>query len=235
MQRFGIFLILFYGGIGNSFAGIIDVITGADMAGMEVTVTFDNNTTETATWITTSTDASVPNGEGFAGGAFGTGWSIQQQGFTQGNIAFAPPPPPVIPPTLLGLWTIENEAANPLTIVSMEINALVGDILFDLFLLTEHTPGSGFGRDFLPDPANPAIPVATYGDLYSSPDLWGSLSLDWSTVGGLAPGAGLRFFADTDTIPNPGTLLLLSAGLFGFLANQKGRRARALSQTIGAK
>jgi len=61
-------------------------ITGADMAGMEVTATFEGGLTETLTWSTTSTDASVPFGEGFAGGGFGTNFSFEHQGFTEGNV-----------------------------------------------------------------------------------------------------------------------------------------------------
>jgi len=75
------------------------VVTGADMVGIEVEA-FYNGISETAIWDVTSADGSVPDGEGFAGAASGSGWSLAQQGFTFGNLSNTG--------SLLGLWTFSN-------------------------------------------------------------------------------------------------------------------------------
>jgi hypothetical protein len=226
---------LFWGGPSQATA-ILDVITGADMAGMKVTVQFLGGGTESVFWNTTLQDGTIPYGEGFRGGAFGTGWSLVQQGFTQGG--YVDDQPNYVGP--VGVWTLTSVAG---VIESLQIDALAGNIVFDRFVDRMETPGSSYGRDFCtaeiwavePQSGPPsycgssvtlsgAENSAIYSALYSSPDLFGTLTLTWTN--GFTPGSTLQFMADTDKIPEPATLALLTIGLLGATgARQLGRRA----------
>ncbi len=186
-------------------------ITGADMAGINVTAYFAGGGSETATWVTTSTDGSIAFQEGYVGGAFGTGWSLTQQGETFGQ--FGPGG------QLLGVWTLDNGSGNSL--VRIAIDALMADIVFDNLFGAEGTVGSGPGRDFTSGPTN-APGSVVYSDLYSAPDLYGSLTLDWG-VTGFASGNTFQFMADTEMVPEPATVLLFAAGLLG-LAGTRAKR-----------
>jgi len=147
--------------------------------------------------------------------------SIRHAQDSQGN--FQPPD------TVLGEWTLSNGSGQAIT--GLEINALVGNVIFDgnltdpaIDVLTvEYTPESGFGRNFTPDPTSgPAPASAAYGDLFSAPDLWGSLTLSWAPEARFTDGSRFQFLADTDrTIPVPGTLLLLLIGSFGLMLHQR--------------
>ncbi|MFV0277078.1 MAG: hypothetical protein ACK5HY_07825 [Parahaliea sp.] len=196
-----------------------DVITGADMAGIQVTAFF-NGASESATWATTSTDDSLPSGEGFAGQATGSGWSLAQQGYTLGNFDGGP----------LGAWTLTNNTG--FNIFSLRIDALIADILFDRYIDEEYTPGSNVGRDFLTDGSVDA--TGSYSDAFSSPDLFGTLTIDFAN--GLADGASMQFLADTDAIasvPAPATLLLVAAGCLGLGWSARSGRSAAASQQLG--
>lgn len=199
-------------------------ITGADMAGMQVTATFVGGGSETATWVTTSTDGSIPDDEGFAGAATGTGWSLSQRGDTLGgnNAAGA----------VLGLWTLSN--TSDLGLVSVVIDALAANVVFDIIGvqngdLGEYTPGSNVGRGFqTANGPNFDALVASYDNLVSDPDLYGRLTIDFSvtTEGSLASDGQLLFLADTDKIPVPAPVLLMALGSLG-LGLRSRFRARA--------
>ena len=201
-------------------AVITSNVTGADMAGINVTAYFVGGGSETATWITTSTDGSIAYQEGYAGGAFGTGWSLSQQGDTLGQ--FGPGG------QLLGVWTLNNASGNSL--MKIAIDALMADIVFDNMFGAEETPGSGPGRPFTSGPAN-APGSVVYSDLYSAPDLYGSLTLDWG-VTGFASGNTFQFMADTDAIPEPATVLLFAAGLLGLASTRTKRRLPTIKSEV---
>lgn len=188
-----------------------DVITGADMTGMEVTAKFADGSTSTAIWKTSSKDAGVANGEGFAGGAYGEGWSLTQQGYTLGNIDDDK--------NVLGSWTIKNAKASEL--VKLSINGASGNIVFDNILDSVGTPGSNIGRPFLAE-NDKYDPTANYSASFSNQDLWSRLDINLS---GFASGSSLSFLADTDKVmvAEPATLGLLTLGIFGLI----NRRRRA--------
>ncbi|MCP4277640.1 MAG: PEP-CTERM sorting domain-containing protein [Gammaproteobacteria bacterium] len=215
MIRAGLlFALLFWGSSAFSMP-FTSVITGADMSGMAVTATFADGSTETAIWATTSTNGAIPFGEGYAGAATGTGWSLAQQGFTLGNFTGGPGGSP------LGVWTF-NSAAGALAIASVEINAIIAGIVFDVKEAV-FTPGSGVGREFLADTSSTVPSSYSYGSLISSPDLYGTLSMSWDN--GFAAGSTLRFMADTDKIPEPPTVLLMTLGLLGLVFGAKKKMA----------
>ena len=218
MKRVGLLLALvFFGSSAN--AAIVDIITGADMGGIEVTAFFDGGSSETVVWVTTGTDASIPGGEGFSGEAAGTGWTLAQQGFTLGNLETG---------SVLGAWTLSNDSA--LDIERVVIDALAGNIVFDAIGLqtrdtNEYTPGSNVGRGFQSERgvAFDAL-VASYGDVYSPPDLFGSLTIDFTAANTvLGAGDSLRYVSDTDKIPVPAPLALLLIGGLGLLFKNKVR------------
>ncbi len=206
MKRLVVFLVLLLSGASASAVPIISIITGADMAGMEVTANFSNGTSETATWVVTNVPPTpVPPGspvgdfEVYAGGAFGSGWSLTQQGETFGDVDLANN-------LFFGQWTVSNQTGVSLD--GLVINALVNNsgIVFDNVFATEVTPNSDVGRAFTP---NSSTVTGTYSNApyFSGGDLWGTLSLSFAP--GLASGDTLRFMADTDKIPVPGTFLLV--------------------------
>jgi hypothetical protein len=185
---------------------VTDMVTGSQMAGMLVSVTFADTTTDSAVWAA---------GVGTAGSATSAaGWSLSQSGDTY----FAANP-----------WTLANDSGQAITEVT--INAELGSIAFDLGLppvilgvpIGTGTAGSNIGFSFdagstddsltgdaeysrqIAITANAGVPVG---------DLWGVLKLTFTNVGAFASGgADLVFRADTDilVIPEASQILAFSA------------------------
>jgi len=205
-------LCLFWGGAASAFPYKIDpFVNGADMAGIEVTAYFDNDTSETATWIATGAES---------GGAFGTAWKLFESGDTLNQRGMDP------------AWTLENNTGNFIT--AFEIDAWVAGIFFDVKMepcigpnvpncpYDEHTPGSRQGRPFTPD-GTLAISNVVYSDLLNAPDLYGELEVDFAG-GGLGAGQSFQFMIDTDQIPESPLYALLAMGLTGFFFQQRAKR-----------
>ena len=192
----------------SAFSLVIDpIVTGADMAGMEVTAFFGGGS-ESATWGVTSAGLGGPFGEGFSGAASGTDWTLSQQGYTEGNFDAAA--------GVLGAWTVTNNTG--FTIDSIRIDALIANIVFDVIFDSEVTPGSDIGRAYLADPAYIGFTSAVYSNQLNPGynDLFGSLTINFGNTfaNGLLDGASMRFLADTDAvIPAPGGLWLFAIGL----------------------
>jgi len=195
---------------GSTQAGIIDIITGADMAGMKVTANFSDGSSETATYVVLSDPQPRPMTddlaawEAYSGGATGStipGWSLVQRGRTFGDYDPATM-------TIYGAWTVTNSTGVAMT--SMVIDALAGNIVFDNLEGVEGTPGSAVGRPFA---SGPGV-VGVFSDPYMAPDLWGTLTLTWAN--NLTGNQGTQvFLADTDKIPVPATVFLLAVGSLG--------------------
>jgi hypothetical protein len=120
------FLSMFVGT--QAHAGFISVVTGADMAGIEVTATFSDSSTETLTWEALTADS---------GGVTGTGWSLGQVGETFGELG---------PSGVVGAWTVINDTAN---LESLFVNLLPASFVFDTEFFDVSANGSGNGREFV--------------------------------------------------------------------------------------
>ena len=140
---------------------------GDDMAGMVVTAGFLNGGSQTATWGVTGSNA---------GGAFGTKWSLTQSGNTFSNP-----------------WTFSNSGQS---IVSLKINAVPGNTVFDIVEDYELTPGSADGEPFTVVSGSAPNSFA-YSDAIdiSKGDLFGTLSLNYNN--GFT--GKLTYIADTDS------------------------------------
>lgn len=181
-------------------------ITGADMAGIEVTAFFGNGESDTQTWSVLSTDDTVLYGEGFSGGVQTSDWSLTQQGFTIGGIN-------PDDSSILGLWTLTNIGVHT-GIVGFTINALIANIAFDTNSDEELTPNSGVGVEFVTPTANTS-PVYTDLVNLSFSDLFGTLTVGLDSQAPLAIDQELLFIADTEKLelPEPSSIALTLAGL----------------------
>jgi hypothetical protein len=212
------FLTMFIGNSAN--ASFVSIITGADMAGMDVTVTFDSGLTETVTWDVISAGNGLTdtvNLETAYGGVTGSGFSLTQQGNSLGNIE-TNGTAGVSDDIFYGLWTLTN--TSNLAITKLFVNALAGGIVFDTDNLDNSIlNGSDVGRPF---DSRTAGPTAIYSNNYQD-ELFGAMTVDLS----LASGASLDFFADTDAIAvsAPSTISILMLSLFGFVINARRKQA----------
>lgn len=143
------FLSMFVGS--QAQAGFISVINGADMAGIEVTATFADASTETLTWEALSSDS---------GGVSGTGWSLTQEGETFGEFDGT---------DIIGAWTIVNDSD---TLVSLFINLLDG-FVFDTAYGDDSANGSGNGRELVASDLGLGV---AFGDNFDS-ELYSTLML----------------------------------------------------------
>lgn len=175
----------------------------SQMAGMQVTVSFSDTTTQTATWEALSLTL---------GAASNTGFRLSDQGDT----FFTP-------------WTLVNLHESA-AITGFSLDGLPGNTGFDRTLPSFGTQDSDRGKDFFfeSDP----ISAAMMADVdYSSPiyvggnpvegDLYHNLDVAFTMDTSLAPGTRLQFHQDTDivlAIPEPsaglGIGLLLSSAFF---------------------
>ncbi len=176
---------------------------GDNMDGMLVTATFADGTAETLAWADISSNS---------GGVSGDGWSLMEAGDTYG-----------------GTWTFTSTSAS---ISNLLIQAGPGNTIFDVKNDAYYTPNSALGWAFSQTSlTNDVDYSATYSDLVGvggvAPlgDLYLNLELDF--VEAFAAGNQLRFIADTDnalyvgditpSVPEPGSLSLLSIGLLSML------------------
>ena len=182
-----------------SQAGIISAVSGADMAGIEVTALFGDGNTEQLTWAATGADS---------GGVTGTGWSLSLSGDSFGDYDSSTN-------TFYGEWTLENfSVASGIT--GLVVNAGIADIYFDDLEIDEHTPGSGPGRPFAAQDDNAS---AVFSDQFSAPDLFGTMTVSWATGTSLAAQSQTLFLTDTDkaTVSEPATALVFLSGLLALV------------------
>ena len=130
----------------QAHAGFISVITGADMAGIEVTATFSDTSTETLVWADLGGDK---------GGVSGSDWSLMIDGETFGEWDVS---------KVVGAWVLENASQ---TLESLFIN-LGTDFVFDTEFNDASANGSGNGREFVADtPIGYSFSGLVQDELYS--------------------------------------------------------------------
>lgn len=144
--------------------------TGSMMAGMRVTASFADGSSESAIWAATNTNS---------GGVFGNGWSLTETGNS-----FNQP------------WTFTNTG---LGITSLVIDTIPGNTVFDIYPYGDNLPqtdgsADGWGFETL---SGQSPTSSSYSDVIdiSQGDLFGKLSLYWTEgFTGL-----MNFRADTDS------------------------------------
>tara|TARA_R110002050_G_scaffold162105_2_gene291929 strand:- start:1390 stop:2049 length:660 start_codon:yes stop_codon:yes gene_type:complete len=188
-------------------------VDSVDMAGISVTAFFDGGGQETLIWSAlTSTLGGVDNGN----------WSLKLDGKTFGDYDQSTQ-------TFFGLWVLTNNSSTQ-DIVGLTIDAGSQGFYFDTIsgynpLVPvvgdgDHTPGSGPGRTF--DSSDMTV-SASFSDLFSGPDLYGKLNLQWAQGEKLGLGETFSFLTDTDkaTVPEPSTLFTFALGLIALTSLRK--------------
>lgn len=186
-------------------AAFIQGVTGADMAGIRVAVTYANGDVETAPWLASSATA---------GGAFSfftNGWTLTLDGDSFGSNTD-------VPDVFVGVWEFYSGAPGALPLITaISISVLDAGFVFDRFE-GDNGDGSGAGRPFATDYQG----VYAYGfsDAYA-PGLYGTLTL-YDEGDGIGPNVRFGMMTDTDAIvddvvptPAPAGIALLLLGFIG--------------------
>jgi len=179
-------------------------VYSVDMEGISVTAYFSDTSQETLYWsaLTATT-----------GGVQSSLWSLTLDGLTFGD--YDP-----ITGNIYGLWTLTNEK-SPQKIVGLTIDAGIKGFYFDVVNgTTSSTPGSEAGREFA---ASDDTVTVAYGDSFSFPDLFGTLSIAWGVDQGLSAREQLFFLTDTDKaeVPEPSTLFTFALGFLALTSLRK--------------
>jgi hypothetical protein len=186
-----------------SVPGVTDSVTGATMAGMQITGTFAGNITLTCSWTAAVGNAGICGSSGS-----GADFLVSLNG-----------------DTLTAPWNLT--VSGSLNLLSLLINSNDSAILFDRLLASNlnpiGTPGSSLGTDA----AGTTTPLlravngrATYQNIValgSNPargDLYNRVQLAFSGAG-LAPSQSASWLMDADrsTIPEPANWAMLGVGL----------------------
>lgn len=181
----------------SAHASFIQSVSGADLAGIEVTVLYTDGTTETDIWEATSTTA---------GGAFsntGTGWSLTLDGDSFGSNS---------PEGLVGgfYFYTGNYALS-----ALYVEMIGTPFVFDIFE-GDNGDGTGAGRPFVLDVD--FFVGAIHGYPYLDSELFQYLEL-YTFNGGFTAQTEFVFVTDIDAIaedvPAPNGLLMLALALAG--------------------
>lgn len=152
---------------------------GGDMAGMQVTLSLLDGSSQTAIWRATDKNK-------IGGGAFANGWSLTQYGDTYGGYY----------EEYDNSWKFNYSGSS--LVKSLIINAIPGNTLFDRYQGIEYTPGSADGWDFqrISGQKPNSVDYLIIPDIKNyQNDLFGALKLTWNN--GFR--GSLAFLADTDS------------------------------------
>ena len=189
----------------NAAASYIGAVSGADLAGSEVTVTYTDplSGSETATWMATSA----------TGGSAGMGgWSLSLDGdsFGEGSNGIINS----------GLFLFENSPQSQA--ISEIVFTLASGLVFDIISGAAPSDSTGAGRPLFAY-VGPYTPGATYDsslDITSTGTFGGfvdtglatTLTIDYDVDNG----SSVWFLTDVDAeVPAPSTLLLMGLSLVG--------------------
>jgi hypothetical protein len=195
--------------VSQAHAGFISAVNGDDMAGISVTVTLDDNTSETLVWAATGLDE---------GGVFGTlgvdGWSLVESGDTLGGL---------VNQSLFGVWTLANQTGQAIKSLFVDLSAT--NVVFDTLFGDVSANGSSAGREFTYDTRFTTV-NAGFSMNYMD-ELFKGLTITGPQGGFLADGASFGFMIDTDivTVPAPATLSILALSLLGLAARSRRKQA----------
>lgn len=195
------FLSLFIGSQAN--ASFIKTVTGSDMAGIEVTVTFeDDGSMESGIWAATG----AMMGEA-SNTSSGQGWGLMESGDTLGGLTVLGDPS-----TAFGIWSLYNWTGR--TISSLFIDTAGTNVVFDTEFFDVSANGSGAGREFTYDNSSTTV-TALFSGLYMD-ELYTGL-----TIAGPGLVDGFEFMIDTDVkVSAPATLSLMLLALGGLVARR---------------
>lgn len=219
MKKFLLLGFLSMFGASQAQASFMNVVTGADMAGLQVTANFSDGFSETLTWQVISAGSGLTDTvslEGEEGGVVGTMFSLTQQGDSQGNVDNNMTDD-LSDDIFYGLWTLTNTSTNALT--SIVISALTTNIVFDS-VFDDNGNGSDFGRAFTPSVSGTT--TYSYSDLVQD-ELYSTLTINSD----LTTNESLDFFADTDLVEvsAPATASILMLSLLGLVMNARRKQA----------
>lgn len=183
--------------------------TGADLSGMRVTALFSDGFAQSGAWAASGLTS---------GGVTSPGFNLNL-----GSDSFHT------------TWKLLNTGSA--TLLSLLLEGVFGDTVFDRTNPRPGTDGSAQGRDF-------AATSRVAGEIevtYSGPvkvegadsvgDLWTTMLIDFAGINGVASGSSFTFRQDTDNaafsvVPAPATLpLIFSAFGVAFLFARRARRA----------
>lgn len=185
-------------------AGFIQGVTGEDMAGMEVTATFADGSSETVTW------AALTTGAGAATGLLP--WAVMLDGDSFGQYDSSTN-------TLFGEFVISN--FFDFDMVSLSFNALVAGFVFDTEFFDASANGSGDGRELVSSNANV---FAVYSNNYMD-ELFGTMTLLSTSQVVVAAGSVESFLTDTDQVseevPAPAGFAMIALALMGMRLARK--------------
>ena len=181
-------------------ASYIQGVSGAELAGIEVTVDFLAGGSESATWVSTSSTA---------GGAFGASdWSVTLDGDSFGE--FDPSTS-----TYYGLF----EVFASFDIMSITLDMLGTGLVFDTAYGMASGNGSGAGREMVVDLPQYTV---TYSNLVED-ELYSTVTIDGIFEEGSVTGFLTDVDAAAEDVPAPAGLALLGLGLLGMRLSRRNK------------